>query len=449
MYERLSKYKNSALLSSAVMSVFFAIILLQTQFMAGSDDEWISTAWKLKQYDWIFVNNRVLVNLLTVLIEAAGIHFWRICNLMIGFIIFFYMQKYVWLFTDVEVNSGDNLIWLSFFFMFPMSVLSSAVYWVTGSFSYIYGGTCCLIFLYPFLASLLGKDVSFKYVIFAIIGGIYAGNLEQSSAVQVVYSALALLALLKQGKRFSRWLYALWVLAFVSFLAVLLLPYNASRLSASVAMYMPDYYSLSVFGKIFQGVVNLYEHLAKNVFMMIPLAFLLTANAISRDKAGWKIGLSFLPLLYYIICLLSRYCYFYKLKWLCEFNVYHFHSIESFGYLLALAIHSLVIAAELYLIIDLGKDLIRGFALSVFYAAGLASCVILGFSPTMLASNDRIFLLFNIFAWLVIGVMTVSLASENKMTARRVKYIAMFFLLFDLVISLHHYFIMKGMIIYY
>ena len=69
---------------------------------------------------------------------------------------------------------------------------------------------------------------------------------------------------------------------------------------------------------------------------MIPLAFLLTANAISRDKAGWKIGLSFLPLLYYIICLLSRYCYFYKLKWLCEFNVYHFHSIESFGYLLGL-----------------------------------------------------------------------------------------------------------------
>lgn len=449
MYERLSKSKNAAFLSAAVMSVFFAIILLQTQFIEGSDDAWISTAWELKQYGWIFVNNRVLVNFLTVLFEAAGIHFWQICNLIIGFIVFFYVQKYVWLFADAEVNIGVNLTWLSFFFLFPISVLSSAVYWVTGSFSYIWGGAGCIAFLYPFLASLFGINIPFKYIVFAIIGGIYAGNLEQSSAVQAVYSALVLLALVKQGKRFNRRLYALWILAFLSFLIVLLLPYNESRLSASVEMYMPEYYSLSVLGKTFQGIVNLYEHLAKNVFMMIPLAFLLTANAISRGKAGWKIGLSFLPLLYYIICLLSRYCNFYKLRWLCEFNVYHFHSIESFGYLLALAIHSLVIAAELYLIIDLGKDLTRGLALSIFYAAGLASCVILGFSPTMFASNDRVFLLFNIFAWLVIGVMTVSLALENKVTARGVKYTAMFFLLFDLVISLHHYFVMKGIIIYY
>lgn len=334
--------------------------------------------------------------------------------------------------------------------MIPIEILSSGAFWVTGSFSYLWGGLGCLAFLWPFLCGIYERKVSWGWLVLAVFGRMYSGNLEQSSAIQFVYSSILIVVLLRTKKPVRKALIGLWLLSFISFTLILVLPYNRDRLEASVSMYMPEFYALSVKGKMFQGIVHLYSHLARNVNLMLPFSFLLADNVIRGEKAEWKKLLSLFPIWYYMACFLVKTKAFWEttIVWLCDFSIYRFHGIEDWRYVAALILHTMVLGVELYLLVDLCKHMETKLVLFLFYGAGLFSAVILGFSPTMFASGNRVFLLFNLFWLLFIGILIYWRLEVIPTGKQQKMYAALWMIMLDLLICCQFYTILRGIIIY-
>ncbi len=444
----MKKMNPSILLPAAVMTALWGLVLLQTGFIEGSDDQWVSTALTTHENWMIICNNRVLVNVLAVLIEGGGVYVWRILSLTCGFLFFFYLQKYVCLLTGMEPDPYINLIFTGLFYLIPLPVLSSGVFWITGSFSNLFGVTGCLIFLWPFLCALFGKEVSGGQIAFSLVCGIYAGNLEQTSAVQLVFSSVVILFLRWKGRKLPKPLLCLWAAALFSFAILLLLPYNRSRLDASVAMYMPEFGSLSAAGKLFQGLVFLYSRLSNGPLLPLLLSAASACSVVRQDRKKLTKLLSLFPVWYYAVCLLVKMDVFYghTVTWVCDFNIYHFHDITDYRYLIALLLQTLALSIEAFLIFVQCGTVEAGLAEFLFFGAGMASVAVMGFSPTMFASGNRTSTFLYVSLLLLIGDRVCRVMRCGSAEIK--KYTAVFTVMLDLLLCWQFYKILRGIIIY-
>lgn len=433
-----------------IMLFFCIVVILQAQFIPGSDDEFYSTALKNKEYDILAINNRVLVNLIAVFIEYGGILFWKICNLIICTLMFLYLIKIVLLLTGQPANFNTNVIFLGLIFFIPVNVLSSGLFWATGSFSYLWGLVGCLMYIYPFLCLACEKPCFTKEFIFALAGGIYAGNLEQSSSVQVIFVSIILGYLLIKRKKnvitMKYWL--LFLLSWLSLIILLLLPFNRIRASAAT-IYYPDFDMLSFTDKLFQGFINLYSHLVyKDGIIMCILTGLIFFHIINKRNHILINILSLVPFLYFICNLLIKADIFLgnTIPFLYNFDKFRYEDIKNFSEFIPFIFMTFILIIEAYLLVLIFQNTFTKLCAFLIYGASISSALMLSFSPTIFVSGNRVFFMLNLFILLLIGMLLY----ENKNNKNLIveSYVCFGIMILDFVLCIVYNLMFKGRILY-
>lgn len=437
------KDKKQVIIPILLASFFAFIILLQAEFILASDDGRYSVSLYNKDLDLLKINNRVLINLVIMLIEACGIHFWKFCNLIIGIFLFLYLIKIALLLSQSKPLMSLNICFLSLIFFIPIQVLSSGMFWATGSFNYLWGCTGCLLFLYPFLCKLYEREINTAEFFLAIIGGIYAGNLEQTSAIQFCFSSAIIGYLIK--KKIEKRYGFLYIIALLSGLLIMFLPFNKMRSYEAVALYFPEFNRLSIFDKLFLGVVNLYSHLINKahliMFFLSSTIFLLMVK-----QKGNSTILSLIPFTYFGGNLLIKSGYFLDdtIHIMYDFSIFQLESVMGTTQMFPVIIMTFCIGVEAYLLLILSGKNTTGLCVILFYFAGLASGLVMGFSPTIFASGNRVFFVLDIFIVLIIGILLYKNTKDEAIYS----YVALGMCLLLLLFSIKLYFFCKGRILY-
>lgn len=408
MKEQIKNNKN-IIYPIIIISVFCLIVLLRINFVMGSDDERYSMALNNQDFGLLRINNRVLVNVTAVLVEYCGIGFWRICNLIVCVCMFLYWIKIVLVLTESEANPYINIIFCSILFVVPVNVLSSGMFWVTGSFSYLWGVAGCLMYLYPFLCKASGKPCGNASIVLAILGGIYAGNLEQTSVVQTCFAAVILVFILFGQREKIGWKYwALYLVSIVSLIVLLLLPFNNNRSIGAITVYFPDWYMLSAVDKLYQGFINLYAHIVdKNAVLMSILTGLTFFHICRKKKDKFIKGIAIIPFVYFIMSAFIKIGVFNgaTIELLYKFDIYKYEAISNKMQLIPFVAVTAVLLTEAYLLLVVFGRNIERLCAFLFYGAGFASALMLAFSPTIFASGNRIFFLLDMFLIVIIGLL--------------------------------------------
>lgn len=430
-----------------IMLVFCAIVLAQAEFIPGSDDERYAVALQNKDWSLLFINNRFLINVIVVLVEACGLHFWKMCNILVCALLFIYLIKIALVINGKKSDGYINMICLGLIFLIPIRVLSSGLFWATGSFSYAWGVAGCLMYLYPFLCKLFDKNCTTVEMVLAVFGGIYAGNLEQTSAVQVCFASFILGYLIYGKEKIEKKYWILYLVAIVSLIVLLTLPFNQGRTRGAIMVYYPNFNMLSLVDKVYQGAMNLYAHLVgDNAIIMLIFTSGVFSGIIAKKKNAIVKVMALLPFVYFVGNILIKTGIFlgHTIEWLYNFNVYTY--IVSMGKLevAPFVLMTAILLIEAYLLYVLFDKDTQSICVSLFYLAGLASALILAFSPTVFVSGNRVFFLLDILLVLIIGMIIY----EGEMERECSKYIAVGVAILDFAICIKFYEICQGIILY-
>lgn len=445
------KQNKNVIYPIVIMAVLCLIVLLQTEFILESDDGRYSTAIKNGDWGLLFINNRVLVNAIAVVVENCGIIFWKVCNLVLCMLLFLYLIKIALVMTQKQEDVYTNIILCGAIFLIPLNVLSSGLFWVTGSFSYAWGLVGCLMYIYPFMKLAFDKTCTRGEIVLAIFGGIYAGNLEQSSLVQVCFAGAVLVYLAvfaKKKVKVAYWL--LYLVAVISLALLLLLPYNGNRSIGAVMVYYPDFYMLSVTDKLYQGFVYLYQHiLERNSILISVFSGLVFYNITKREKDTFTNILAVLPFAYFVGNVVAKTGVYNggTVEPLYALKAFTYEYIASKAELLPFVLMTSALLIEMYLLYVIFKEKVQKLCAVLFYGAGFSSALILAFSPTIFASGNRVFFLLDVFLVLLIGLLLYQKRCDGEQNACS-RYIALGICIVDLMICIKFYCMSKGIIMY-
>ncbi len=400
-----------------MLIVLCMIVLMKAQFVMESDDGFYSVVLKNGDFSILKLNNRVLVNIIVIIVETMGVWFWRCCNLIVIILMYIYILKIIKALTGENESLIINTIICGLFFLIPINVLSSGLFWITGSFNYAWGVVGCLMFLYPFISEGMGNRCGKVEYLVGIIGGIYGGNIEQTSAVQVCFSTIILIYMIVRKEKIQKKYFALYLVGVISLIVLLIIPFNSDRTIAAVQVYYPDFYMLTFWDKVYQGCVNLYSHvLEKNSIIMLTLSGVICFQICKEKYSKFIQLISCLPVVYFLVNIFNKASIFNgeTIKVLYEIDIYKYENLKSKMLLTPFFVITFIILIELYLITKIMESLFGKLCVFLTYCAGYASALIMSFSPTIFASGKRVFFLLDIFLILLIGMVLYKAKDENR-----------------------------------
>lgn len=399
------------------MMILCAIVISQSIFVSGSDDEYFRNVIKNNNTEILFMNNRILINMIIALIESGGIYLWRTCNIIICGILFEYILKIINLFSGCEQSGCINFGICCLFFLIPINVLSSSVFWVTGSFNYLWGGVAGLLFLFPFLKLLYGEKSTKIEFVMAFIGGCYGGNLEQVSAIQVCFSVLILIYCLLKKRKIEKKYWILFGFSVILLCILLILPFNKERNVGAISQYYPDWYMLSFIDKIYQGMTNVCVHILDKAAILWTFFTVVMWIAICKSENLTIIKyIAAFPCVYFVINILCK-CNIFggdTINLIYNIQIYKYQDITSIYQLIPVMMVCTAIFLEAILLWFLFRKNIEIFIGEfLLYGAGIVSAFVVAFSPTIFVSGNRIFFLMDLFLTIIIGIIIKNMIKNN------------------------------------
>lgn len=202
MNKILNEIKNN-LMFILLPIIFFSFLLINVNVVYFGDDFYYLSFADLSLPDFFAKhiehynndNGRFLVHILATLFLKLPMSFWQILNSLMLTGICYFASKIL---TDKNDRKQPLIITLLFFFIASLSITITrqSVYWLTGSFNYIY--PIFLFFAYWFC---LSKIQNKKYFIFAIILAFLASaSMEQGSMMTLGLTLLTFLTKFKSIK---------------------------------------------------------------------------------------------------------------------------------------------------------------------------------------------------------------------------------------------------------
>ncbi|WP_343463823.1 hypothetical protein [Pantoea sp.] len=303
--------------------------------------------------------------------------------------------------TTKRVRFNTLMIAAVILLLTPNKINEDAFFWVTGAYNYILPFSLAIYSLSVFTCKNRGKLNSLLS-----ISALFIASFSEQSALFLLLLSYLMMAFKKVEVSF-------YSIAYISVLTVCSLimfaaPGNALRFSAETVTWMPQFKDYSLLTKIMFGVDRLGN--AYSMPFNIPL-FCLSAVLIYLNKDK-KLGL--LPLISSLIIIiymvLSLYVSLsghgvstYFFNWLSPDLLYpwpeKFSSLSGLGSMLFTIIFSLCIMFNSALLI---KGLDRTSIPLIAISCGMASVIMIGFSPTVYASYFRVLYLLHICAVIAI-----------------------------------------------
>lgn len=305
---------------------------------------------------------------------------------------------------------GGGLALASLFLISP-AVLNAAVWYVTGAYYYLLPAS---MGLFVFVVFHRGQDSRPIETAVAAIFALVAGSSEQVGLC--LLGAMAMTYAL--DRRLGTTRVVLGVVTLATFVALIFAPGNYLRL-VSEYIYLPEFGDYNVLRKLANGLYVYAVHFAApenlaSKALMITIAI----GALGRDfrfkypmialaVIGAMLGnvLSFSPLFQSSPATLSTY---------------HF-GFDTLRYFLILMV-LLSLSSAFYLLVNIYGPCRRFLVAAAMLGAQAAITVLIGFSPTVFESGQRIFLISDLLGlmlmWLLIGDTSVARFPSSRDTPR-------------------------------
>lgn len=334
-----------------------------------------------------------------------------------------------------EKNREDervNFFLIAMFALYPFSHMATAG-WKATTITYLWALACGLYAMIP-IRRWLGEEQirRWEYPLF-LLAILYGANQEQMSAVLTgMYGCTLLYALCMAAKKQERkkttylwFLCLLFLIALAGFFSALLCPGNGVRVDTETASWFADYGRLTWISKLEIGFSSAgYELFYKGnlCFLVLSGLLLLLVFAKYQDKEYRMIAaVPFFtsvitgPLYPIIVAVLPG-----VERWKTALTIYGTITVENyterFRYLPLIGIFLMIgcVLLSFYLIYE---NSWKTCAMCVIFLIGYASRVVLGFSPTVWASNLRTYL----FLYMAVIVLAVFSYQEILQTAKKCK----------------------------
>ncbi|RZJ24627.1 MAG: hypothetical protein EOO54_08855 [Haliea sp.] len=316
------------------------------------------------------------------------------------------------------------------FFLLDLQMMRESLLWMSGSFNYLWpaalGALACLPFVRP--------ELSRRLFIATIPAAVYCTSQEQAGALLFSFQLILAAGLLKSGL-FHRW-HGLQIMAAAGSFAVMALsPGSVARYGVNVRHWFPEYGMLTFAERAFSGLHMAFGHVfgAGHAMGLVFSALLLLValqqrrHGVARLIAGVPLAAALVPTL--VAQLISPHTQAGQgVRWLLKFTpgqggqfaAYWIGNVENatdiflyFNFLLVF-VAALCAAVTLYEVFGCEGRWERTLAVLVWLGA-LTSAAIVGLTPTLFASGQRIFFMQDV---LVLGLACALFARLPAQTQR-------------------------------
>ncbi len=347
------------------------------------------THLKIRYNTW---SSRLVIEFLVVVMFKLPKFIWAILD---SLIIVLLVHSLTYLFT----NNSTKYRWIfsALFFIYPFENLSTAG-WLTTTLFCLWPlafGMYCFI---PIKNILIDKKENiFKYILYSL-SLIYACNQEQMCALVLGFYLVFFIYIWKT-KKFNPYLFVQLMLSFAIIIFTLTCPGNTSRTTSETNYWLPDYAKYTLFDKIFNGIVT-----AFCFYFNFPTLILCTLLAITPFilKKQWLCKLvSIIPFIIYSILFVIKsqwFDFFAKINTMINQSYQLEKGLFAILLLLGAIVFFATMVASIYMNLEDKND---KYLFSLILMAGVASRIIMGFSPTVFASFTRPYI-FMFFAMIII-----------------------------------------------
>jgi hypothetical protein len=324
-----------------------------------------------------------------------------------------------------EIKALDLLVSLMVIGYFAQNVLSSGIFWITGSMNYLWPITLGLITMIPYADKVFTEQAIFKnyHFILCLFFGIFAsvGN-EQAALCMSSFAILSHIAvfLQKKGQDKKLLFLTLWIIAGTCIL--LLAPGNKLRYIDEAAYWYPGFGNLSIREHFYMGTIWAFEKLFFDMKYLILIMSVITI-IIYFKKVHLTNNWLFKLFIFVISVVAISHITGKGLDVLYNFNeIRNFDlsasltSVSAFKgpFLLALFPYSFWTLYSFLLIYLLVKNSTHPLFVLFCLVAMAATLIVMFFSPTIYGSGNRTLTVASV----LIGLVTMGKILEDKLINR-------------------------------
>lgn len=438
MERRLTKDKWAyVVLGVILLAVFFWVrepfgddFYYQSQ---GVHDLGTLTDFLFKRYtEW---SSRLFTETVIVLFMNLGMTAWRIF-VVVNILIAALSIKYL---IGLGSSLWQNAVLCMLTASFPVSYYVSAG-WVTTTSVYLFSAVLGFIALFPIRRQLEGKETAWWEAAIYFLSAAAACNHEQVCAILLgVYLCTCLYYALFKHK--IHWIQVCMILiCVVSMLFIFSCPGNGVRKIAETNTWLPEFAEWTVMEKMLRGFLHAADYFfyTRNVvFISLVLVSVIAAMVIQKVEDAWKKKIAFAGAIWLYVSIgliFLQKVPFVGSKNIVQWGRYGENMLSSWSDILravSAAALLVLLVMELYWLLGGGMEFLTAF---IIFSAGFGSVVLVGFSPTIYASGNRVFTFFFYAVFLLISFLLKKMYPEEMgRKEREILFLVAFFTLAALV----------------
>lgn len=438
-------YLRSNWLLFLIYIMFFSIIIHVE--IACPDDLFFNRLFNdISIQQVLGINARIVSNFVAGLLTTKSLIIWKVCNPFFFILLVYSISKMIiGVNKDYIKNTSEIILFVSltFFYLYPL-VLTSSMFWLTGSYIYLWPVSLGFYSFLHYIKYSNNEKIKTWNIVLFLISAFYAAFAQEQ--ISILLSSFSILfisyfSILKR-RRFNKYLLIQTVIYICGTLFLLLFPSNYTRFQSEIMTWYPDFSNLSFFDKIFRGSIWLLNQLFnKEKFIIIIILILLFIYNIRLNISKFKrnliiisivlplsiLLLSCLPLETILDKLTREIPHFHRgvfkipfdsyIKGFISFNIYNYSfskPLEFFRFVFWL-FYMIYIP---FITLIIGKNRLFKIITFLIIIAGLFSSSLMFFSPTIYASAHRVFFAMDVLLILLCGLLynkTIIISNKSRL----------------------------------
>lgn len=326
----------------------------------------------------------------------------------------FLAWAFVGLFPKEKRETATYIV-VGFLLIYPLWNLRTAG-WIATSTNYTWTLALGVFSLHGVARAFYGQKTSIIQWILYGLAALYGANMEQVSAVLLAmnFCAIVYFAMEKKPLRLYGTAIVGFVIAAAEFIFIMTCPGNGARKSQEIVNWMPNFASYHLLDKVSMGFADTMHHmLTSGNFLFLCYGGLLMLLVFAKTREiKYRIA-ALVPVAVNVLLagfwstIEQQFPTFAKAM---EKNAFITGSNYHIGTnYIPLVVYLLVIGSLVYALIAVCDTYLELFGQWILLGVGLATRVIMGFTPTIYVSQERTFL----YMYMLMGMSAVCLVNSN------------------------------------
>ncbi|MBQ8117067.1 MAG: hypothetical protein IJ147_03320 [Lachnospiraceae bacterium] len=290
--------------------------------------------------------------------------------------------------------------------LYPFHEMASAG-WVNTTLNYLWPLWSGMLIFVMYKKYMTGEKLHWSAYLWSIPAVLFACDQEQMAVVMLIVTVGMIGIGISRKRYLMPYVDLMFLLNIACLVKMFICPGNQARSVTETSIRYAAFSELSVWDKIFLGVYNVEStFIARPHILFLPITLLLAFLVFQKTESGWKRGLAAAPAAVTLAhCVLAEsMTKWNRIFWRCEAEEFDLEDLGLYR-LPVWLFFGLVLCSLVFIMYILWKEQIRQFwAVLILWGAGLASAVMMGFSPTMFDSGSRTMLFFCFAMMTVIGM---------------------------------------------